>query len=480
MSLRERTVSGIGWNTASTVLRQVLQTAFFVILARLLTPDAFGLIGMVMVFAGFGQLFSELGMKSALVQQQDLADRHLSSVFYANLGLGFLLTLSVAALAPVFAFLYAEPRLQGIVIGLSGIFALSSLGIVPRAILEREMRFKSLAFIDLTSVILAGAFGVFLAWDGAGAFSLVGQRLAIPLIAAVGVWAVIPWIPTPAFDWGALKELLGFGGNLTGFNAFNYWIRQVDDFLVGRFGGSQALGIYNRAYAVMLLPIRQVTQGIGNVAFPAMSKIQDQEIRLRRNYLKLLGLIALVTFPMMAGLAIVAEEFVLGLLGSDWAGMIPILQILCFVGLMQSIGSTTGLIYKSQGRTDIMFRWGIASGIVTLVAFGIGIQWGVLGVTVAYALRNLALTYFNFSIPGRLIGMSFSSVLKAIRGPSLATLGMVLVLLPISEWTLLPSSNLLRLGALVLLGVVVYSIIVYYGDLQAYKDAKSYLLPVGS
>lgn len=274
----------------------------------------------------------------------------------------------------------------------------------------------------------------------------------------------------------AVNELWGFSSNLLGAQLLNYGVRNFDYLLIGRFVGSEGLGIYTRAYTTMLLPINQITAVVGRVMFPALSRIQSDLQKVKDVYLYANRIIALVTIPLMVGLIVVARPFVLTLFGPKWEAVIPILQILCLIGIKQPIGSTVGWIYQSQGRTDLMFRWSAFSILVTIVAFLIGIKWDIIGVSVAYAVRSYLIWYPNIVIPGRLIEMSFKEFLVNVLSVLGCSLGMALI-----TWVLgtrLPTNwpNWLLLIVQITVGIGVYLGLIHLFKLQAYTEAKLLLI----
>ena len=242
----------------------------------------------------------------------------------------------------------------------------------------------------MSATVISGVVAITAALMGLGVWSLVVQALTLSSTRAVLLWIASDWRPRWILDRRAIRDLWGFSSNLAGFNALNYWVRNADNFLVGKFVGPAGLGIYGRAYNLMLMPLAQISWVLSRVMFPVLSRMQSDTARVKQGYLRAIGVIGLVTFPIVTGLFAVAEPFVLTVFGPRWESMVPIVQILCLAGLSQSVGTTTGWIYQSQGRTDWMFRWGLASSAVTLVAFGIGILWGVTGVATAYAVRTRA------------------------------------------------------------------------------------------
>lgn len=389
------------------MLRRVLDFVITAILAHLLTPVEFGLVAMVTVFTSFVGVFTDAGFRAALVQRQELTEDHLSSVFWTNLAVGIALTGLAVLAAPQVAAFYEEPILRPLTMLIGVNFLIGAFPVVHLAMVQREMDFRALGMVEIMAVLTAGAVAIPMALSGFGVWSLAAQMLVYAFAFAVGLWIVHGWRPRRRFVSRAVGDLLGFSGNLLGFNVFNYWIRTADDLLVGKFVGSAGLGVYTRAYATMLLPTGDISGIVGQAMFPALSRIQDDLERVKAVYLQANRVIGLLTIPAMCGLFVVARPFVLSVFGSQWEAVVPVLQVLCFVGVKQPIGSTTGWIYQSQGRTDLQLRWGLFAGVVTLAAFGVGIIWGVMGVAVAYVVRSYLLWYPAIEIPGRLVGISF-------------------------------------------------------------------------
>jgi O-antigen/teichoic acid export membrane protein len=436
--LERRTVGGVAWSGGSRVLQQVVQFATTVVLARILTPEDFGLVALIIVFTGFATVLLDFGFAAALIQRLHIEDRHLYSAFWVNVATGVALALLLLFLAPAFASFYDEPRLVPLTMVIGANFVLTGLAAVQAALLQRAMNFRRISVIENTATLAAGALAIAAAASGYGVWSLVILTLATTFLRCALLWLLSDWRPRLRLDLDALRDLWGFSVNLAGVLALNYWSRSADNLLIGKFLGPASLGIYGRAYTLMLLPITQVQAVIGRVMFPALSQIQGDPLRVRRIYLRAIAIIGLVSFPVVVALFVTAEPFVLTLFGPKWAEVVPILQILCIPALIQSIGTTAGWIYQSQGRTDWMLRWNLVTGPLTIGAFAIGIQWGVLGVATAYAVRTVLLTYFNYAIPGRLIEMKFSHVVRTVRGVLGASLAMGAVM-----WTveaLIPAS----------------------------------------
>ena len=398
-----RVVGGIGWIGASKITLQVFRLGVGAILARLLLPSDFGLIAMVLVFSGVIELFSQLGFGAALIQRKNVTEEHLSSVFWVNVGMGLSLSLLMLGLAPAISHFYQEPQLVAIAAALGTQFFTSSFGIVHQSVLSKQFEFKKLAVVETFAMMVSGVIAILMALNGFGLWSLVAQSLIGSALNGIALWFVTPWRPRFLFSWVHLKELFGFSFNLLGFSLINYIHRNLDNLLIGRFLTPAVLGYYNRAYQFMLFPLYNISGVLGRVLFPALSTIQDDLPKVREVYLRATRYISAITFPMMLGLFVVAPELVQVLYGPKWVRMTFLLQVLCLIGLQQSIETTTGWIYYSQGRTDIIFRWNLVVVCMAAAAFVIGLRWDVEGVTVSHAIAAYLWVVPEYYIVLRLI-----------------------------------------------------------------------------
>lgn len=457
MSLRARTITGVGWTSGAKSAQHVVQFGLSIVLMRSLGPDAFGLIAMIMVFEGFVAIFGELGFSSALVQRQDLREEHRSTTFWLNLGLAGVLAALTYLAAPLLAAFYSEPRLAPLTTWMSLSFLLSAPGFVPRALLQKALRFDVLAKADVAALVVSGAAALAVAGAGGGAWSLVTQQL----VSAAATSAVLLWLggwhPRRRWSQQALRELLGYGAGLTGFKLINYWARSADKLLIGKLLGSEALGLYSRAYSLMMLPLTHIVSVLTPVMLPALSSMQGDRPRVRWAFLRVINLLTFVTFPMTLGLVVVAEPFVLGLLGANWKGVIPLTQILAFVGLTQTLCNPTGWIYTSQGRTDWMFWWAVGAGGFLVLAISIGVMLGgVETVAVVYLIGHLIITIPCLALPGRLIGMSVGDVWRAVRGNLLCATSMALLVWGVGQLLSPRMAPLPQLLIQVMTGAIAY------------------------
>lgn len=424
-TLTRRAVTGTAWSSMSTAGRQVLSFASVATVARLLGPDAYGVMGMANLLIVFILNFRDLGTGTAIVQRLRVSNRLLSSLFWVNFFLGIVLALVVTGASPLVAAFFKTPALIPILSTLSISFWLTSCGIVPNAILIREMRFKATATADLGGAFVAYVVALTLAFSGFGVWSLVFANLANSFTSTVLYWVQCPWRPSREFDTDEVKSILGFSLHLSGFGVVNYFARNADNITVGKVLGKAQLGNYQMAYNLMLQPIQNISSVMAQVTLPAFAKIQNDNERFAQAYTRSCMMIALITFPVMAGLGVVADPLIHAVLGKKWLAAIVIFQVLAPVGLVQSVQTTVGQIYVSKARTDWMFRWGLATSFLYVGAFLIGVRYGTVGVAAAYAIVYLGLLMVpSFLIPFRLIGLKFSSFFLALLPQILVTAGM--------------------------------------------------------
>jgi O-antigen/teichoic acid export membrane protein len=456
MTLRGSATKGIRWSSASQFGRQTMQLVTTAVLARLLSPADFGLIGMATLVIGFISLFKDLGTCAAVIQRKEVTPRFLSSIFWANAAFGLVATAILYLLAPAVALFYKEPRLVPVLQAFSLTFVVSGLSILQQALLEREMAFDKLAKLELAATLLGTVVGITAAVLNCGVWSLVLQSMTVAAATTVLLWAGSKWRPSRGFCWEEIRSVSSYSGNLTGFSILNYFVRNADYLLIGKFLGAQQLGYYTLAYRLMLYPLQSITAVISRVMFPAFSQIKDDDARFSRIYLKMVGFIAFITFPMMLGLMTVSEPFVLVFFGDSWRPVALLLLILAPVGMLQSVGGTVGMIYQARGRTDWMFRWGLVTGVCAVTAFAVGINWGITGVAVAYSVFSLSFLYPNFAIPFRLLSLPMLRLLAHLWRPLCC--GMLMVAAVCSLKALIPAGlpNEALLATLIPFGILVY------------------------
>lgn len=459
------TVRGVGWTAGAQLGRQLGQIVVTIVIARSLAPEAFGQIAQIMVFAGLAQVLADFGFGEALVQRRDLEDRHVNAVFWLQAGGGVVLAGLLAAAGPLIAGFYDDPDLVWLTAAIAPTFVFTSSGAVHAALLARSLQFRRLALVHMTGLVVSGVVAIGAASFGLGVMSLVLQQLTMAAATSAGFWVRSRWRPHSGFDASAIRELLPYSKNLIGFAIINYSIRNVDNLLVGRLMGAPALGVYSRGYSILLLPSRRIAGVVGKVMFASLSRLQDDVARLRRNYLRAISMIALITFPVMAGLALVAEEFVLVVLGPQWRDAIGIIRIFAIVGITESIVVTVGWIYKASGRTDALLRWGLWAGGIPIAGIAIGSLGGTVEtVAMGYAGATVILLYPCFHFAGRLIELRVGTLARALAPTAGCALVMSLAVFATRVSVLGDTPDAIALATMIGVGGTIY-----FGALMVFR-----------
>ena len=375
----------------SQVVRLVLQVTGMVVLARLLTPADFGLVGMVSVFIAFGQVLREAGLPTATVQQPDLTADQVSALFWANAATSVGLGLLLAAAAPLLSLFYAQPELTSVTIVLAVAFALGGFGNQHAALLQRHLCFASIAVAQIASQTGYLLVAIPMAVAGFGYWSLVGGLVAQAVVLLMATVALCRWLPRRPRRGVGARGMLRFGAGVLGFDIVNYFSRNMDNVLIGRYLGAAPLGLYSRAYNLFLVPISQVREPIAQVALPALSALRGEPERYRRYAQLLLSVLALLTVPTVLLCVWEADLIVRVALGPQWMEAVPVFRILAISAIVQPVASARGLVLLSLGLSRRYFRWGTANAIVNVTAFVAGLPFGIEGVAVAYAVANYAI-----------------------------------------------------------------------------------------
>ena len=456
MNFRKTVVHSLSLNVLGRVGSQFFQLVFSVVLARLLTPSEFGAIGMLIVFTGFAQILSDSGLGSALIYNQDLTEAHCSTAFWLQLAVGVCLTGIFFFGARIIAGFYALPILEPLTRFISMVFLVQAAGQTQCALLTKEFHFRKLAAANIGATGISGVLAIVLAWRGYGIWALAWQIVAMAAVSSLLYWVLSKWRPRFIFHGDKAVELGRYAIYLLGYGSVNYWLRNGDNLTIGKVLVAGPLGIYARAYQLMLLPLNNITSVFGQVMLPALSRMQDDLPRFRRLYMTATRLIALVSFPLMAGLAVLAGPLIALLFGPRWAEVVPILKIMAIVGLVQSIVAPVGWVYSGLGRTKAMFIVTISLGFAFVVAMAAGIRFGILGVVYAYTIWTGIGAVVHLHVAGRYIGLTVLETIWSVAKISAMMAAMGIVILGIDVAYLHKLSNVERLTSGTLIGIVTY------------------------
>lgn len=472
--MREKALSATAWSAADILLRQGVQFAISVVLARLLTPVEFGTIALLYLFVGIAGALAEGGLTTALIQRQDTTIEDESTVFWLNMGVGSLMALLFWLSGPAIAALYDVRVLEP----LSGVMAITvvvtAAGGVQRALFTKGLDFRPLMFAGAVAVVSSGAVAIWLAFTGYGVWALAAQALVSAAMTTLVLWLASRWRPRLVFSLASARRLFGFGGYMLASTLLEITYSRLYTVLIGKLHGVRELGYYSRADTTAMFPAAILNGIVARVAFPLFSRMADDPIRLRTNLRLALQAVMLVNAPAMFGLAAVAGPLVLVLFGEQWRPAVPFLQVLCLVGLMMPFHVLNLQALMGLGRSDLFFRLEVVKkvlGISILVAvagFGaIAVAWGMAAAS--------ALSYFvNAHYSGRLIGYGAASQLRDTAPTMAAAAAMAAGVAWLSAWLGGGSPTMLLLVS-VAAGAVVYPLTVVAFRLTALTSLLSLL-----
>jgi PST family polysaccharide transporter len=428
-NLRQKAVKGVIWSALDSWGRQVISIGVFIVLARLLDPQTFGLVALATIFLNFLQIFLDQGLSQAIVQRQNLDKEHLDTAFWVNLGVSGLATILSIACAGLIADLFKEPQITPIIRYLSLGFLISGFSSVQEAIFQRNLAFKSLALRSLLAAIIGGIVGITMAFMGFGVWSLVGQQLTNNFAQVLVLWWVSDWRPGFRFSQKHFKELFTFGVNVMGMNLCNFFNRRSDDFLIGYFLGTTALGYYSVAYRLLQILTQLLTGVIVKVSLPTFSRLQEDPEKLRNALYKSIQFTSLITFPGFLATVILAPEIVTVVFGEKWSPSIPVMQVLNVVGILYAYFYFNSSLMMAVGKPSWKLGLDFVQSVSNVIAFAIAVQWGIVAVAAAYVIRGYLMAPLTIWVVWKLIRINIKTYL---RQGAVALAGTVIMLLAIA------------------------------------------------
>jgi O-antigen/teichoic acid export membrane protein len=459
-ALRTRVLSGFAWKGASEIVLVASKVVVAIVLARLLAPHDYGLAGMVIVFTTIAPIFSDLALGAALIHRERLAEADRSTVFWTSVATGSVLTAACIALSGPLASYYGEPQIRSLFIAFSFIFLLGSLGATQFALLTREMNFRGLETRVIASTALGAAAGIAIAVAGGGAWAIIGQQVTMVLVSTVLLWSFCSWRPRFMFSLASLRELGGYSGNVFGSHAIIQVGPSVNNLLIGRWAGAAALGSYTLAQNVILMPFYRIAAPIETVLFPAFSRLQRQPERIAALWLRVNRIVAAIAFPSLLGLAAIAPDFVEVVLGDKWRPATVVIQILCWVGILQALQRLNFSILQARNHTRELLWFSIFSFAAGVAAVAVGLHWGVEGAALAYAIAcSFTLPLFTH-VTARAVNSSLRDCVVNIAGVAQASVGMALVIVFVRRLLVEAGTTpIVRLLVLIVLGAIVFALL---------------------
>jgi O-antigen/teichoic acid export membrane protein len=448
-------VRGLAWTMLRSVSSRLVGSLVFVVLARLLDPMAFGTVALASVFVVLLSLLVESGFGEALIQRKEVTASDLDTAFWVSNAMGAGLALLMAAGAGVAGDLLDQPELAPVLRVLSLVLILAALASVPQALLRRELAFREIAIRGVAATLAGGAVGVGMAVAGWGVWSLVGQILANTVVGTAVLWLACSWRPGRAVSRSSLVDLGRFGANVLGARVAFFASRRADDFLIGLVLGPVALGLYAAAYRILLVATEVVIWTIEGVAFPLFSRLHGDRERTARAFYTTTQLCSAVVTPAFLALAVLAPEIIRVVLGRQWTGAVPVLQVLALVGIPHAVTYLNKAVVDAAGRPDLSLRIAALTATVNVLGFAVAVRWGIVAVATSYAVCAYLLVPASVWSVTRVLDVEISRYLRLFVAPVASALAMLVSL--VAARAVLPDELPgLALVASLLAGVTVY------------------------
>lgn len=456
MDLREKAINSVIWSASQTWGVRLISFLVMIALARLVAPEAFGLVAYATVFVAFAQIFVDQGFSDAIVQFPQLTREHLNTAFWVSLLTGGLLTIISVFAAGAIASLFHEPQLVPIIRWLSPIFFLSALSSVQQALLRRTLAFKSLTVRSLTANSVSGIIAVIMAFKGYGVWSLVAKLLITGFVNMVMLWQVSDWRPGFRFSTERFRELFLFGVNIVGGNFVDFLSVHSDHFLIGYFLGSVALGYYTMAYNLLIVTTDLLISVPNAVAFPLFSIVQANSENVKRAFHQVTLLQSMVAFPIFLGIAAISAEVIVQLYGAQWSPSIPVLQLLMLIGIVRSATYVYSSVFRAAGKPSWRFWIYLLTAVLNVFGFIWVVRLGIVAVAASYVVVSYLLMPIYFLMIRKLIGVSTRSHLMqygpAVIGSLIMVASICAFKFALGEGMILP----VRLIILVFIGALTY------------------------
>lgn len=454
--LRNKTLKGLLWSFIDLMANQGIQFIIMIILARLLLPEHFGILGMIMIFVALSQIFIDSGFSQALIREKEVTKIEYSTVFIVNITFSIVVFFIIYFIAPYVSEFYGEPQITSIlrVVGLVVLF--QAISIVPKTILIRNVNFKLQAKASIISSISSGIIAILLAFYGFGVWSLVFRIIFQKLVESMVLIYVNKWIPSFKFDLEAFKRFYGFGWKLLVSSLIDTFYHNIYYVIIGKMYTPKELGFYTNARQLRDAINKGITSSIQRVTYPVLSSVQTEEEKLKYGFKKLIRVTAYVFFPVMIGIASIAEGLIILLLGEQWEPAILYFQLLCIVAILYPMHAINLNILKVKGRSDLFLKLEIIKKLITTIALAItilldlGVTSFIISAIITTHLGLFANTYYS----GKEINYGTVEQIKDLLTPYLLSFSMGIIVLLFGR--LVDMNNLITVILQTILGILVY------------------------
>lgn len=455
-NIKNKAISGAIWTGIEKIFRQVVQFIFGIILARLLEPSDYGVVGMLAIFMAIATTFTDSGMGSALIQKKDKNEDDYNTVFWFNFIVSIIFYILLFIGAPYIAVFYHMPILKDVTPVVAITLILGALSTVHTTRLSINLQFREQSIISIVSMIVTGVIGIALAYLGYGVWALVFQNIASSLLTVILVWLALRWVPRLSFSMKSFRELFGFGSRILGSSLINTIYRNISTLVIGRLFSPDQIGYYNRGVGYAHMPTDMVQDMALKVNYPILAKLKDDDVQLLRAYKKLMSLPLYILYPILIGMVVTAEPLISLMIGDKWLPCVPVMQILCIGCMFTPLTHLNLNLLYVKGRSDLVLRLELIKkpiGFALLLGLApFGIVWMVVG----QAVYSFIAFSFNCYYTGKILGYGEIKQLKVLMPIFINCLIMAIVIYIV----MLPfDSNIAKLSMGVSSGLVSYLIV---------------------
>lgn len=473
-SLKQKTVKGMGWSAIDQISRSGIQFLVGIILARLLSPDEYGLIGILTIFTTIFIFICDSGFTIALVRKKEVQDEDYSTVFYINLVLSIIMSAALFFSAPLIAAFFKRPELVSLTQVMSSIVIINALGIVQRARLTKAINFKTQTKITLISTISSGVVGISMAYSGYGVWSLVGQQITSQSLNTILLWINNKWLPKLVFSIQSFREMWAFGWKLLVSGLIDSAWTQIYQVVVGKFYAPETLGLYTRAKQFSQMFSTNLTNVVQRVSFPVLSSIQDDRERLKKAYQRVIRATMLPTFVLMFGMAACAKPMILFLIGEKWIGCVGFLQIICIYGSLYPLHAINLNMLQVQGRSDLFLKLEIIKKCISVGPILLGVFVDIYMMVAGSLIVSCISYYLNAYYSSPYLNYSIKDQIMDIR-PSFFVA--VIMAVPVYIISYLPLPSYFLFPIQIISGAIIVITICELKKLPEYIELKNIVSP---
>lgn len=474
-SLKQKTVKGVGWSFADSIANQGITFLVSLILARLITPEEYGLIGIITIFIAVFNSIVDSGFSNALIRKNDIKEIDYSTVFITNMVLSVVLFVLFFFLAEPIAGFFSQPLLKPLTQVMGSIVIINAFAIVQRTILTKSIDFKTQTKASVISSVASGVIGIGMAFMGYGVWSLVGQQLSRAFLYTACLWLYNHWLPRMRFSWNSFRELFGFGWKLMVSALIDTVWKEIFQVVIGKCYSAATLGQYTRSNQFGSVFSSNLTTVIQRVSYPVLSSMQDDKERMKEGYRRVIKTTMLVTFVLMLGLAAVAKPMILVLVGDQWLVAAEFLPIICLNMVLYPLHALNLNILQVAGRSDLFLKLEIIKKCIAVIPILMGIFINIYWMLWSSVFAGFFAYYLNSYYSGKLLGYNIISQIKDIF-PSFAIASVMAVA---TYWvSLLPCSPFILLPVQIIIGAGITLVLCAWFQLSEYKELKSIALSV--